>query len=104
MTTRTYSFPPSTLKDRISGRVKHGRKPRPDPYLTEVKEKKLTDYLGRIASVGYDRTKSEVIRILKQMLEKKGRMHEHFYGEGGWLIVTKQHPEISSCSTTLFHV
>ena len=25
----------STLKDRLSGRVKHGEKPGPDPYHTE---------------------------------------------------------------------
>ena len=31
---RLYGVLPSTLKDRISGRVVHGVKPGPTPYLT----------------------------------------------------------------------
>ena len=41
MAARTFSVPPSTLKDRISGRVKYGTKSGPVPYLDESEEKKL---------------------------------------------------------------
>ena len=36
MASRTFGVPPPTLKDRISGRVKHGTKPGPIPYLDET--------------------------------------------------------------------
>jgi len=36
---------PFTLKDRLSGREKHGAKPGPAPYLNQQEEKELTDHL-----------------------------------------------------------
>ena len=35
---KEFGVPTTTLKDRISGRVKHGRNPGPDPYLTTEKK------------------------------------------------------------------
>ena len=40
----TFSVTPSTMKDRISGRVKHGMKSGPVPYLDES-EKKLVEFM-----------------------------------------------------------
>ena len=40
-----YGVPKSTLKDRISGRVVHGRNPGPCPYLDPDEEKELADFL-----------------------------------------------------------
>ena len=44
---------PSTL-DCLSGRVVHGVKPGPTPYLTTKEEKELAEYLVLSAKVGYD--------------------------------------------------
>ena len=33
---KNFGTPPSTLKDRISSRIKHGTKSRPTPYLEDV--------------------------------------------------------------------
>ena len=60
MAARTYSVPPSTLKDRVSGRVKHGTKPCPIRYLDDAEEKELVDFLKKSAAIGYWKTKSEV--------------------------------------------
>ena len=38
MAARTFSITSSTLKDRISGRVKHGMKSGPVPYFDESEE------------------------------------------------------------------
>ena len=35
-----HGVPPSTLKDRLSGHVVHGKKPGPAPYLTSKEKKK----------------------------------------------------------------
>ena len=41
-----------TLKNRLSGRVKHKTKPGPTPYLSQVEEKELTDHLLVAAKSG----------------------------------------------------
>lgn len=66
MTARTFDVPPSTLKDRISGRVKHGTKPGPIPYLDEAEEKELVDFLIKSAAMGYGKTKREIFSILER--------------------------------------
>ena len=38
---REYGIPVSTLHDRVSGKVVHGVKPGPRPYLTSGEEKEL---------------------------------------------------------------
>ncbi len=58
---RTFGIPKTTLKDRISGKVKHGTKPGPVPYLTEAEEKEL---LTQSAAVGCGKTKVELFGIL----------------------------------------
>ena len=40
-----HGVPRSTLKDRLSGRVKHGTKPGPKPYLSAEEEAELTSHL-----------------------------------------------------------
>ena len=42
---KLYGVPPSTLKDRLSGRVVHDVNPGPKQYLTKQEEKELTDQL-----------------------------------------------------------
>ncbi|ORU94637.1 MAG: hypothetical protein A6F71_09420 [Cycloclasticus sp. symbiont of Poecilosclerida sp. M] len=83
--------PPSTLKDRISGRVKHGTKSGPIPYLDEPEEEELVDFLKKSATLGCGKTKREVFIILK----KKGRFNNHFNGEGWWLRFMQRHQTLS---------
>lgn len=42
---RDHGIPPTTLKDRLSGRVVHGRNCGPQPYLNVEDEKKLESFL-----------------------------------------------------------
>ena len=44
---KVYSVPQSTLHDLVSGKVKHGDKPGPKPYLSSTEEKELADFLVR---------------------------------------------------------
>ena len=48
--------PQSTLKDRLSGRVIHGTKPRPKPYLTVDEEAKLSQHLLQSSAMGLGKT------------------------------------------------
>ena len=62
-----YGVPRSTLKDRLSGRVVHGTKPRPRPYLSTGEETELSSHLLKlragdsIASVRMDAVNAENI-------------------------------------------
>ena len=58
MAAKNYKVPPSTLKDRISRKVKHET---PIPYLLTVgEEKELYDFLVQVAAMGCGKTKREV--------------------------------------------
>ena len=49
----TNGVPKITLKDSLSGHVKHGSKPRPDPYLNDEEEAELSRFLQRCSYMGY---------------------------------------------------
>ena len=44
--------PPTTLKDRITGRVAPGCRMGKKPYLTEEEEKELVSYVANCAKMG----------------------------------------------------
>ena len=54
---REFDVSATTLRDRLSGRVKHGSKPGPAAYLTEEEERQLVDFLVQVARLGYWKTK-----------------------------------------------
>ena len=54
---RNHGVPVTTLKDRLSGRVLHGTKPGPVPYLSSSEEVHLVEYLSEANKVGYGKTK-----------------------------------------------
>ena len=47
-----YGVPCSTLKDRVTGKVKHGTNPVPRPYLSKEKEQKLVNHIVYAAKLG----------------------------------------------------
>ena len=96
---KTFSVPPSTLKDRLSGRVKHGTNPGLAPYLDAAEEKELVDFLKKTAALGYGKTKREVFSIVERTLKKKGTLNDHFNGEGWWIRFMEHHPNLSLRTT-----
>jgi len=50
-TAQVYNVPKSTLHDRVSGKVRNGDKPGPNPYLSSTEEKELADFLVDVAKV-----------------------------------------------------
>ena len=53
-----------TLHGRISGRVKHGTNPGPQPYLSKAEEKDLADFLSETAKAGYGKSRQQVLAII----------------------------------------
>jgi len=93
---KQYDLPPTTLKDRISGQVKHGMKPGPSGFLTPEEDQKLADFLVDYCKMGNGKTKKEVIECVKRLVEKK-RAKEgiKFNGEDWWHKFMKRHPDLS---------
>ena len=51
------------LYDRVRGRVIHGVKPGPKPYLNQTEEKELGSYLKHCAKLGYLKTIRDVLSL-----------------------------------------
>jgi len=94
-----HNVPPTTLKNRLSGRVKHGTKPGPRGYLTTEEEEELSEFLIDCCKMGNGKTKKEIIQTVKRLVEKKrskeGLPLVKFNGEGWWSRFMKRHPELS---------
>ena len=68
---KTFGVPPSTLKDRISGRVLHGTKPGPAPYLSREEEDKLESYVVESCNLGYGKTRRQIKGIVEKVAIEK---------------------------------
>ena len=85
-----YNVPKTTLKNRLSGRVKHGTKLGPVLYLTSSEETELANFLIDVCRMGHGKMKREVIdivkRTVKKKMENKGKDFDSckFKEEGWW--------------------
>ena len=70
-TARMYRVPLSTPKDRLSGRVIHGVKPGPTPYLASQEEKYLADHLILSGMVGYGKTRRDVMNLVETYINSQ---------------------------------
>lgn len=66
---RDHGVPKTTLKDRVSGRIAHGSKPGPKPYLTSAEEKELAEFLKSCAKMGYGKTRRDVKGIAESVAQ-----------------------------------
>ena len=91
---RDYKILPTTLKDRLSGRVIHGTNMGAKPYLSREEEQELVEFLLNCAKMGYGKTRKEVLGIVHAMVEKKGIKLENGVTQGWWVKFCKRWPEI----------
>ena len=66
-----YGVPQTILRDRISGRVTHGVNPGPKPYLNATEEVELSTFSQQCASIGYGKTRRDVLYIAQSTAEDK---------------------------------
>ena len=62
----------TTLKDRLTGRVKHGTKPGPAAYLNQKEGEELVKF--ECSRMGYGKTKREVLQIVEDAAKQKGEL------------------------------
>jgi len=79
---KQHGVPPTTLKDRLSGRVQHGTKLGPPPCLDKHEEKVLSLFLTNCASVGYAKTRRDAMGIAQSTAEGKGLLRKDAISTG----------------------
>lgn len=66
-----FAVPRSTLHDRVSGKVQYGCKSGPRRYLNSTEEMELANFITGCASLGYSRTKKQIIEAVQRAVDKK---------------------------------
>lgn len=92
---REHGIPPTTLKDRLSGRVVDGTKPGPIPYLSKDEEVELEEYLTQSVKVGYGKTRRQVKAIAENVASEKGVLRGKRISDGWWRRFLQRHPNLS---------
>ena len=92
---REHGVPASTLKDRISGRVVHGTKPGPVPYLNSKEEDELAAYLVKSSQLGCGKTRCQVKGIVEKVAIERGTLRSPRVSDGWWRRFLERHPRIS---------
>ena len=87
-----YKVPKSTLHDRISGKVIHGTCSGPERYLTDSEEIGLVKFLHKCCSIGFARSKKQVMALVDEILQKKGKTKG--VSNGWWESFRKRHPDL----------
>ena len=87
-----YGIPYSTLRDRVSGRVRFGSHSGPKRYLDDDEEAELVTFLSGAASIGYARSKKEVITMVEAVLSSKGKANS--VSSGWWESFIKRHLQL----------
>ena len=88
-----YGVPKSTLGDRISGRVLPGSTSGPSRILNDEEEEELVIFLRRCASVGFSKSRKELLALVQAIAEQKGT--QHLVTEGWWNSFIKRHPDVT---------
>lgn len=70
-----FGVPRSTLKDRLSGKVVHGARSGPIPYLSSAEEDELTRFLLTCTDIGLPKTRMEVVGLVRKAVTKKRGNH-----------------------------
>ena len=89
------NVPPTTLKDRIAGRVAPGSKMGQKPYLTDDEEKELVKFVTDCAKMGYRKTRQDVMQIVEKYMVNKGREMRKGLSNGWWNCCIKWWPQLS---------
>ena len=90
-----HGVPPTTLKDRLSGKVVHGTAPGPKQYLSTEEEAQLASHLVEVAQVGYGKTRKQVMHIAEQVARDKSILRGDRISSGWWRRFTDRQPQLS---------
>ena len=87
-----YGVPKSTLHDRVSGKVALNARSGRKKLLNDEEEASLIEFLVGCASIGYAKSRSDVLAIAQQIARTRDPHVE--VTKGWWDSFRKRHPEI----------
>ena len=87
-------MPRQTLRDRVSGRVTHGTKPGPKPYLSSTEEKELGSFLVDVAKAGYGKSRSQIKRLAEAVANDKGTLKGKRISDGWFRRFMERQPHL----------
>ena len=88
-----YGIPRSTLHDKVSGKVALHSKKDHKRHLTDEEELAVIEFLEGCASVGYAKSRSDVIALATQLARMRNPTAE--LTKGWWDSFRRRHPEVS---------
>lgn len=88
----TYGVPRSTLHDRVSGKVALNARSGRKRLLTDEEEESLIEFLVGCASIGYAKSRSDVLAIAQQIARTRDPLVE--VTKGWWDSFRIRHTEI----------
>ena len=88
-----FGVPKSTVHDRVSGRIPFGCTSGPERYLTDQEESELVNFLSGCASVGYAKSRHQVLALVEQVMREKGKTVS--LSAGWWQSFKKRHPTLT---------
>ena len=92
---RTHGVPRTTLQDRVHGKVTHGAKPGPKPYLAPAEEKELSLFIVDVAKAGYGKTRQQIKAIAENVANEKGTIRSKKVTDGWFKRFMDRHPKLS---------
>ena len=91
-----YGVPRSTLQDKVSG--KSGLSARPGSHrrlLSDEEERSLADFICSCASIGYAKSRKEVLAIVQQIVHLRKENANTEVSKGWWDSFKRRHPELT---------
>ena len=79
-----HGVPRSTLHDRISGRLVHGTKSGPLPYLSHQEEHEFSKFIEETAKAGYGRSRKQIKKIAEDVAHDNGLLDKKKSVSDGW--------------------
>ena len=85
-----FNFPKSTLHDRLCEKHLAGAKSGPEKYLFDEEESELEEFPISCASVGFAKSRNQVIELVQELMKRKGR--KVTVSHGRWESFRRRHP------------
>ena len=90
-----HGVPRSTLHDRITGRIIHGKKPGPEPYLNKEEEKDLANFVEVVADIGFGKTKKQIKAMVEKTARDKNTLRKEKISDGWFRRFLERQPHLS---------
>ena len=95
MAAEQYGVPKSTLHDKVAGKAPMNTKSGSKTYLTDEEEASLVEFLIGCASVGYAKSRREVLAIAQKIANAHNPGADIELTKGWWDRFRRRHPEVS---------